>query len=408
MFVAFSCQQRCLCPSCHQKRTLLLAERIAQRICLPVPHRQYVWTIPKRLRIDFRYDRPLLGRLVQLAWETILDTYREMVGNNDALPGMIAGIQTFGELLHFHPHVHALVTDGVFLPNGTFRQLPHENGTGSNQDDSCLSRFRASENDPIHDRWRRKVFDLLLSEGKIDQETIDQMTTWQHSGFSVDRSVYLSKGDVAGLERLAEYMVRCPLSLARMTRVTDEGSVIYRAEKTECRRFPQAAAEDLRSGPRRNFQVFDVFDFLAELTQHIPDKGEHLVRYYGWYSYRRRGMRAKKGTDGDIKIDRSQARAAGTSQSESKAPHLSTWAALIQRVYETDPMICPRCGAKLKVVSFIETRQRDVIEKILRHCGLWEGPLRTLANPRAPPKRGTRPDGDEPRELQLVLDPEFL
>jgi hypothetical protein len=71
-------------------------------------------------------------------------------------------------------------------------------------------------------------------------------------------------------------------------------------------------------------------------------------------------------------------------------------------------MICPRCGAKLKVVSFIETRQRDVIEKILRHCGLWEGPLRTLANPRAPPKRGTRPDGAEPRELQLVLDPEFL
>ena len=33
----------------------------------------------------------------------------------------------------------------------------------------------------------------------------------------------------------------------------------------------------------------------------------------------------------------------------------------------------------------------------MRHCGLWEGPLRTLANPRAPPKRGTRPDGDEPR-----------
>ena len=60
----------------------------------------------------------------------------------------------------------------------------------------------------------------------------------------------------------------------------------------------------------------------------------------------------------------------------------------------------------MKVVSFIETHQRDVIEKILRHCGLWEGPLRTLANPRAPPKRGTRPDGDEPRELQLVLDPE--
>ena len=51
----------------------------------------------------------------------------------------------------------------------------------------------------------------------------------------------------------------------------------------------------------------------------------------------------------------------------------------------------------MKIISFIETHQREVIEKILRHCGLWEGPLRTLANPRAPPKRGTRPDGAEPR-----------
>jgi hypothetical protein len=175
MFVPFSCRQRCLCPSCHQKRALLLADRMAHQICLPVPHRQYVWTIPKRLRIYFRHDRRLLGRLSSLAWETILETYRELAGDQDALPGMIAGIQTFGELLHFHPHVHALVTDGVFLPDGTFRQLPHKNGTGSNQDDSCLSRFRDPGNDPVHDLWRRKVFDLPLSEGKIDQETIDQI-----------------------------------------------------------------------------------------------------------------------------------------------------------------------------------------------------------------------------------------
>ena len=255
----------------------------------------------------------------------------------------------------------------------------------------------------------------FLAEGKIDQDTIDQMTAWPHSGFSVDRSVYLPKGDVAGLERLAQYMVRCPLSLARMTRVTDEGSVIYRAEKTDCRRFPQAAAEDLRAGPCRNFQVFDVFDFLAELTQHIPDKGEHLVRYFGWYSHRRRGLRAKQAAPEEIRIDRSLARAGGTSKADSKTSRTSAWAALIQRVYETDPLICPRCGSKMKIISFIETRQRDVIEKILRGHqsgamvdGLWEGPLRTLANPRAPPKPVTRPEGDEPRELQLVLDPEFL
>ncbi len=28
----------------------------------------------------------------------------------------------------------------------------------------------------------------------------------------------------------------------------------------------------------------------------------------------------------------------------------------------------------MKVVAFIESPQRGVIEKILRHCGLWQGP----------------------------------
>ena len=32
------------------------------------------------------------------------------------------------------------------------------------------------------------------------------------------------------------------------------------------------------------FQVYDPLDLLAAVTAHIPDKGEHLVCYYRWYS----------------------------------------------------------------------------------------------------------------------------
>jgi hypothetical protein len=32
--------------------------------------------------------------------------------------------QKFGQLIHWHPHIHALVTEGVFLPDGTFLPLP--------------------------------------------------------------------------------------------------------------------------------------------------------------------------------------------------------------------------------------------------------------------------------------------
>jgi hypothetical protein len=31
----------------------------------------------------------------------------------------------------------------------------------------------------------------------------------------------------------------------------------------------------------------------------------------------------------------------------------------------------------MKIVTFIERCQGDVIERILRHCGQWEGPIRT-------------------------------
>ena len=120
------------------------------------------------------------------------------------------------------------------------------------------------------------------------------MRSWEHSGFSVDNSDYLSPSDTFGLERLAQYILRCPFSLARVVRLTEDGSVIYRAEKDHCRRFPGPASGDLRGGPHRNFQVFSALDFLAELTQHIPEKGEHLVRYYGWYSHRQRGIRVKR------------------------------------------------------------------------------------------------------------------
>jgi len=86
-----------------------------------------------------------------------------------------------------------------------------------------------------------------------------------------------------------------------------------------------------------------------------------------------------------------------------------TWAMLIKRMYETDPLICPRCSGQMKIVAFIEPPQGDVIEKILRHCGLW-----CPAAARAPPAGDLRvhdPDSDsavqEPRELTFVDEATF-
>jgi hypothetical protein len=44
---------------------------------------------------------------------------------------------------------------------------------------------------------------------------------------------------------------------------------------------------------KKNFEIFSALDYIAAITQHIPEQSFQLVRYYGWYSNRMRGDRKK-------------------------------------------------------------------------------------------------------------------
>ena len=39
----------------------------------------------------------------------------------------------------------------------------------------------------------------------------------------------------------------------------------------------------------------------------------------------------------------------------SKLAH-SRWTTLIQKVYEIDPLECPKCGGEMRIIAFIESR----------------------------------------------------
>jgi hypothetical protein len=85
--------------------------------------------------------------------------------------------------------------------------------------------------------------------------------------------VLIEAHDKAGLEGLIQYIARCPFSLERIIKLTDSDHVVYKAEHKDCRRFPDPGDEKLKAGVSRNFQVFDPLDFIAEITQHIPERG---------------------------------------------------------------------------------------------------------------------------------------
>jgi hypothetical protein len=57
----FSCKTRGFCPSCHAKRRQEWGQWMREALLLDVPHRQVVPTIPRTLRIFFKYRRRLMS-----------------------------------------------------------------------------------------------------------------------------------------------------------------------------------------------------------------------------------------------------------------------------------------------------------------------------------------------------------
>jgi transposase-like protein len=92
-FRPFSCKGFYLCPSCSRKRTILFAEHLTKELLLNLPHRQFVFTMPKALRPFFRHDRRLFAEVSRLTYEVLREFYREAAGR-PLLTGMVIAHQT--------------------------------------------------------------------------------------------------------------------------------------------------------------------------------------------------------------------------------------------------------------------------------------------------------------------------
>jgi hypothetical protein len=90
--VAFSCKARILCPSCHAKRLEIWSDWLHHELLYAVPHRQCVFTVPKRLRPFFLYDRRLLGVLSRVAYRTLREFMRTTCREPGVVPGVVACI----------------------------------------------------------------------------------------------------------------------------------------------------------------------------------------------------------------------------------------------------------------------------------------------------------------------------
>jgi len=100
-----------------------------------------------------------------------------------------------------------------------------------------------------------------------------------------------------------------------------------------------------------------------------------MVRYYGFYSNKSRGLRKKAGTDDQIP--------ALIESEVSPKEFRKNWARLIQKIYNVDPLLCPICSGSMRIISFIE--DLEIIKKILKHMDLWDVKRKPPRRAHAPP-----------------------
>jgi hypothetical protein len=330
-----------------------------------VPHRQYVFSIPKILRKFFLYDRKLLGKLSQCASKSLTRFLKLTLGKKHGIPGIVVALQTFGDYARWHPHLHALVADGLFLESGYFFVMPK------------------ADLRPLAELFRAHVLKMLKKKGLIDDAFISMIMKWRHtSGFSVHNEVRIKPEDDKGIENLSQYIIRNSFSLEKLKYEEGDSSAIYRSKMSHGKN-------------KRNFQVFPSLEFIAAITQHIPEPSFQLVRYYGWYSNRMRGDRKKQ--EEREKRERADDNES-TENSEiidirnckpKRIPQLM-WRECIKKVWEVDPLTCPKCTGEMRIISFIY--EKTVIKKILIHLGVYEE-----KNQRAPP--AALPEYTEPIEI---------
>ncbi len=66
---------------------------------------------------------------------------------------------------------------------------------------------------PLEDIFRASVFKMLKDEGKIDDDTINKLMSWRHSGFSVHNGSRVARDDEEGKEAISQYIIRNTFSM---------------------------------------------------------------------------------------------------------------------------------------------------------------------------------------------------
>jgi hypothetical protein len=375
-----------------------LAAHVTDHVLPHLPVRQWVLSVPKRLRPFLHHNPEIAGAVLRIFVRAIRTTLcRASPGApSDARLGALAFLHRFGSSLNTHFHYHLVVLDGVF----------------SGTDDEGVRFHASSQLTSAH--WlelqrvvQRRVLRYFRTQDLLDEADANGMLTWRGSGgFSIDASVRIEGDDRGGIERLLRYCARPPFALERLyapagiaSLASNDSRLLYRLPRPA----PDGRTE-LRLTP---------LELLERLARLIPPPRLHRHRYHGVLAPNAK-LRAAVIAIGRPDVDASEDEATAPGPALDAArdngparaanPARIRWAVLLARVYGVLPLLCTGCGCQMKILAFLT--DPPVVSSILLHLDLHHLP------PLLSPARGP-PQGDflfdqtpefDPTEAEPVPD----
>lgn len=400
-----------------------MAERAAHlvdHVFPDVPVRQWVLSLPYRLRYRLAWDHELCRAVVAVSLRAVLGWLRSRARLDDVADGRggaVAIVQRFGGALNLNVHVHALVLDGVFAQDRagalTFHPAPRltamdvaevlatvepritrlleRRGLGDRDDGAGDTDAWADEAPALaglaaasvqgtvalgHGRGAR-IRRLGDPAHQVEAPTLGRCHA-RSNGFDLHAGLVVPAGHRERLERVCRYALRPPVARDRLS-VTGDGQV--------------RLALRHRWTDGTTHVSFAPVDLLGRLAVLVPRPRINLILYHGvrgpraaWRSAVVRREPSQSGGEARTEHPSGQA-GQGTPRTDMpdaawRRVRGQLWADLMRRTFGFDVLACPRCGGRLRLIALIE--QAAVIQRILGHLGLpTEVPVPCPA--RAPP-----------------------
>jgi hypothetical protein len=389
------------------------AAYLVDRVFPWVPTRQWVLSLPFKLRYRMAYDSELMTNIVNIFVRAIFSELRrragELLGLKRSQCGAVAFVQRFNSALGLNVHFHLIGLDGVYAAGADgapeFHELPPPEDAEVLQTVTLIAgRAQAmierrgledeadplSENDPGLAALYASAVRGRIASGpnagnrvatfggdRIDGDSLEAMSSPRCAavaGFNLHGNVAIGSRDRARLERLLRYAARPAVALERLSRLPD-GRLVYRLK-----RMWSDGSTDV---------VYEPQDFMAKLAALVPAPRFHLTRFYGvlapaakW----RPSIVPKPPPPTAIIIEPDVSSAAlpifvpesapginnpveATVITKDMPPHRNyAWAYLMMRVFLLDVLQCERCGGRMKILAAIHPP--DTTRKILDCLGL--------------------------------------